>query len=271
MLDDRLIANIKESGLAQGSAGANQRLTSLKEMGFSTKEKAEYALIASCFLPSLVPQGTRAFRLLLDHYKIDYTLLPREYCCGNPLLREAVRDKTGDELKKADTLAREFLENNLRQARQVGAKKIIAFCVGCDLVYFRFKDSVPEEMIWYPTFLTRLFHGGRLELEADYYAGCHYFYRRLNNTLPDLGSATELLNRIRGLRINHLDSSLCCTRPQQLEVLLSKIKTGTVITPCGGCVSFLEQALRPKRDHRVVMLPEVIWAAVSNQPLGFFP
>lgn len=267
MLDDRLIANIKESGLAHGAAAVGQRAKALQEMGFSIKEKAEYVLTASCFLPSLVPQATEAFRHLLDYYKIDYTLLPREYCCGNPLLRQAIKDRTGDELKKADMLAREFLENNLRQVRQIGAKKIIAFCVGCDLVYTRFKDSIAEEMIWYPTLLVRLFQGGRLKLEADYYAGCHYFYRKLNNALPDLDSATKLLSRIEGLRLNYLDSNLCCTRPQQLESLSNSVKTRVVITPCGGCASCLEQALRPKGSFRILMLPEVIWAALSNRPL----
>ena len=236
-------------------------------MGFRSTQKADYALIASCFLPSLVPESMKAFRLLLEHYKVDYTLLPKEHCCGDLLLRQAAKDKTGVEMKQADALAREFLEKNLIQARQVGAVKLLAFCVGCDLVYSRFRDSVPEEILWYPTLLARLFKGGRLELEADYYAGCHYYYRRLNGSLPDLDSAIEVLARVEGLRLNHLDSRLCCTRPQQLESLLGNIKSRIVITPCGGCAMGLEQALRAKGDCRVVMVPEVVWAAVSGQPL----
>ena len=267
MLDEKLIADIRESGIAQGTAGVDQRAKLLKDLGLWSGDKAEYALIASCFLPSLVPEGLKAFGLLLEHYKVDYTLLRKEHCCGNILLRQAAKDKTGDELRKADVIAREFLENNLIQARQVGAKKILAFCVGCDLVYSRFKDSVPEEILWYPTLLARLFKGGRLEMEADYYAGCHYYYRRLNSTLPDLDSAIEVLSRIEGLRLNHLDSRLCCTRPQQLESLLGSIKTKTVITPCGGCAMGLEPALKARGDGRVVMLPEVVWAAISGQPL----
>jgi Fe-S oxidoreductase len=267
VLDEKLIADIRESGIAQGTAEVDQRAKLLKDLGLWSGDKAEYALIASCFLPSLVPESLKAFRLLLEHYKIDYTLLRKEHCCGNILLRQASKDKTGDELRKADALAREFLDNNLIQARQVGAKKILAFCVGCDLVYSRFKDSVPEEILWYPTLLARLFKGGRLEMEADYYAGCHYFYRRLNDSLPDLDSAMEVLNRIEGLRLNPLDSRLCCTRPQQLESLLGSIKTKTVITPCGGCAMGLAEALEASGDCRVVMLPEVVWAAISNQPL----
>lgn len=267
MLDEKLIANICESGIAQGTAGVADRAKLLKNMGFRSTQKADYALIASCFLPSLVPESMKAFRLLLEHYQVDYTLLPKEHCCGDLLLRQAAKDKTGVEMKQADALAREFLEKNLIQARQVGAVKLLAFCVGCDLVYSRFRDSVPEEILWYPTLLARLFKGGKLELEADYYAGCHYYYRRLNGSLPDLYSAIEVLARVEGLRLNHLDSRLCCTRPQQLESLLGNIKSRIVITPCGGCAMGLEQALRAKGDCRVVMVPEVVWAAVSGQPL----
>jgi Fe-S oxidoreductase len=268
MLDERLIANIRESGIAQGTAGVDDRARLLKNMGFRSADKAEYALIASCFLPSLVPESMKAFRLLLEHYQVDYTLLRKEHCCGNLLLRQAAKDETGVEFRQADMLAREFLENNLHQARQVGARKIVAFCVGCDLVYSRFRGSVPEEILWYPTLLARLFKGGKLELEADYYAGCHYYYRRLNGSLPDLDAAIEVLARVERLRLNQLDSRLCCIQPQQLDPLLGNIKSRIVITPCGGCAMGLEQALRAaKGDCRVVMLPEVVWAAISGQPL----
>ena len=267
MLDEKLIANIRESGIAQGAAGVDDRAKLLKNLGFRSADKAEYVLIASCFLPSLVPESMKAFRLLIEHYQVDYTLLPKEHCCGNLLLRQAARDKTGDEPRQADALTREFLQNNLLQAREVSAKRIIAFCVGCDLVFSRFRDTVPEELLWYPTLLARLFKGGRLELEADYYAGCHYYYRRINGSLPDLDSAMQVLNRIEGLRLNLLDSRLCCTRPQQLESLLGSIKSKIVITPCGGCAMGLEQALKTRGDRRVVMIPEVVWAATSGQPL----
>ena len=267
MLDEELIANIRESGLAQGVAGVDGRATLLQTMGFRSADKAEYALIASCFLPSLVPESMKAFRLLLEHYRVDYSLLSKEHCCGNLLLRQAAKDRTGAELNRADALAREFLEKNLIQARRVAAKRVLAFCVGCDLAHARFRDSVTEEILWYPTLLARLFEGGRLKLEADYYAGCHYSYQRINGSLPDLDSAMEVLSRIEGLRLNLLDSHLCCTRPQQLDSLLGIIKSKTVITPCGGCAMGLEQALRTRGDCRVVMLPEIVWAAVSGQPL----
>lgn len=267
MLDEKLMADIRRYGTPEGAAGAAARAALLRDMGFRTADRAEYALIASCFLPALAPAGMRAFRLLLDHFAVDYTLLPQEYCCGHLLVRQGARDQTGADLERADGFARELLEKNLTQARQCGARKIIVFCAGCDLVYARFRGSAPEEILWYPTLLARIFRGGRLELEADYYPGCHRHYRKLNRCLPDLDSVTALLDRIEGLRLRHLDSRLCCTRPDQLAALTGSIRNRVVMTPCGGCAPALAQALGPQGNVRAVMLPEVLWAAVSRQTL----
>jgi Fe-S oxidoreductase len=267
LLDENMIATIRESGIVQGAVEAERRSQLLRdELGFRVADRAEYALMASCYLPSLVPQDAKAFGNLLRHFDVDYTLLQREYCCGNLLYRQALKDKGGDTLGQADALAREFLEGNLRQVREVGASKIILFCVGCDGVYSRLKASVAEEVLWFPTLLARLFRGGSLELEADYYAGCHYYYRRLGG-LPDLDSALTVLDRIDGLRLNQLDHRLCCTRPQQMEALVASIKTKTVVTVCSGCSLYLEAALKDRGDYRVVMLPQVVWAAVSGEAL----
>ncbi len=266
MMDEKLISDIRQYGTAEGAAGACARDRLLAEAGFRVADRAEYALIASCFLPALVPAGMRAFRLLLDHFGVDYTLLGREYCCGHLLVRQGAKDPTGAGLERADALAREFLEKNLAQARQCGATKVIAFCAGCDLVYQRLRHLIPEEILWYPTLLARLFRGGRLDLEADYYPGCHYHYRRLNQSLPDLDSARGLLDRIDGLRIHEMDARLCCARPDQASSLLGRRQSRVVITPCGGCASALGPALAAHGGRRAVMLPEVLWGAITGQP-----
>jgi len=268
MFDQQMIANIRESGLAQGAAEVEARNKLLGDIGFRVANGAEYALITSCFLPSLVTQDARCFARLLDHLGVDYTLLPTEYCCGNLLYRQALKDKTGEALKEADALAGEFLENNFGQARELGVRKLFSYCVGCDQVYRRLRDSLPLEVMWYPTLLAQVFEGGKLELEADYYAGCHYFYRQANsNSLPDLDSALTVLQRIEGLKLNQLNHRLCCTRPQQAEALVAGIKNHTIITVCASCKMFLEQALKDKGDYRVLMLPEVAWASVSGEGL----
>jgi len=266
MLNENLIATIRESGIAQGQAEVEGRTALLRQLGFRTLERAEYALIASCFLPSMVPEALRALASLLQHYQVSCTLLPKEYCCGHLLYRQALKNKSDDDLKQADVLAAEFLEANLSQAREASAGKVIAFCAGCDMAFQRFREDVPEEIVWYPTVLERLFDGGRLELQADYYAGCHYFYHRLNQTLPDLAAVSRIMGRIEGLELNELEHQLCCMRPGEMAELAASIKNGVVITPCGGCADQLQRALKDQ-GRRVVMLPQVVWAAVSGQPL----
>ena len=266
MIDQDLIANIRDSGLVRGTYRAERRDRVLREeLGFRVSDRAEYALLASCFLPSFIPQSMGAFSNLLRHFEVDYTLLPKEYCCGNLLLRQAVEDENREDLLQADILSREFIENNLRQARQVGATKVVTFCGGCNEVYSRSRDTIPEEVIWYPTLLAGLFGGGKLELQADYYAGCYAFYRSLNSGLPDLESPLRILDRIEGLELNPLDNSLCCNDPLQVESLIASIINKTIITICGGCTSWLQQALKDEGDYRVVMLPEVAWAAVRGR------
>jgi hypothetical protein len=52
-----------------------------------------------------------------------------------------------------------------------------------------------------------------------------------------------------------------------LETLVASIRSKTVITPCAGCAMYLEPALKDKGDCRVVMLPQVVLAAVNGQGL----
>lgn len=268
MLDQKMIANIRDSGMVQGADKVEKRAKLLQqELGFRVADKAEYALMASCFLPSVVPQGMKALGNLLQHFEVDYTLLRKEYCCGELFFRQALNDKSDEELTQAHVLAREFLDNNLRQVRELGASKIVTFCVGCDSVYARLKGVIPHEILWYPTLLAQLFRGGKLELQADYYAGCHYYSRRLSPTLPDLDSPLRILKQIEGLQLNHLNHELCCTRPRQAQSLAASVENKTVITVCGGCAMSLQETLKNRDDCRVVMLPQVVWAAVSGHEL----
>lgn len=264
MIDQGLVDNIQRSGLAQGEAGVAARTAVLQDMGFRMADRAEYVLLASCFLPTMVPEDMRAFGNLLHHYGVDYTLLPREYCCGNLLLRGALKDSTGQEMKQAEAIVAGFVDENIRQMKKIGATKIITFCVSCDAVYRRMPAPV-EEVIWFPTLINRLFSWGRLNESIDYYAGCHYFYHRLG-VAPDLDSARAVLGRIEGLKVNYLDNRLCCTRRPQLETTLTQIKSDTVVTVCAGCGAYLEPAVAGKAG-KVIMLPRLAWAALSGQKL----
>ena len=268
MHNETMIKSIREGGIAQGAKQAKDRNRRLQqECGFRMGETAEYALIAGCFSPYLEPGDMAAFRNLLDHFGVDYTLLPKEYCCGDLFHLHALAQKQEGDMEQADDLAREFLDQNLEQARELGASKILAYCAGCDMAFDRVNDAVTEPFIWHPTLLASLFQGGRLDLQAHYYAGCHGHRRALLGTTPDLDSVTTALGKIEGLELHPLDSELCCMKPDQLEVLTSSVKYKTIITPCSGCTLSLRRALADKGEYRVSMLSEVLWAAVDGHEL----
>jgi hypothetical protein len=165
---------------------------------------------------------------------------------------------------EAQKLTEEFVANNLRQIRDAGAGALVSACVGCDMIYQRMKPTISQEVMWYPTLLARIFQGGRLEMQADYYPGCHRLYRRLCQTPVDLDSPLQILHRIEGLRLNPLDAKLCCTSKKHLELLKDSIKNHTVITLCGACTINLREALKDRADCRVLMLPQVVWASVGG-------
>ena len=158
MQSELMITAIREGGVLQGAQQAPERNRMLQETcGLRFNENAEYALIAGCYSPYLEPQDMKAFGKLLDHYGIDYTLLPKEYCCGGLLYTHALDEKHEGDMEQADDLAREFLDRNLEQARELGASKILAYCGGCDMAFNRVRAEETEEFIWHPTLLARLF------------------------------------------------------------------------------------------------------------------
>jgi len=61
-----LIANIRDSGLVRGTYRTERRDKVLREeLGFRVSGRAEYALLASCFLPSFITRSMGAFSNLL--------------------------------------------------------------------------------------------------------------------------------------------------------------------------------------------------------------
>jgi len=268
MHDQGMIDRIREAGILQGTEQVEDRSRRLQETcGFRVAETAEYALIASCFSPYLSPGDMTAFRKLLDHFDVDYTLLPKEYCCGAMFCMHAAGEKHEGDSERADELAREFLDRNLEQAREVGASKIVAYCAGCETIFRRLDDSFPEEMLWHPTLLARLFQGGELHLRADFYSGCHRFRRAFIGSMPDVDSIVAALSKIRGLELHHLDSELCCTDSDQLDSLVSSVEHDAIIVPCASCALSLAKALAGKRKCRLLRVSEVLWASIDGHGL----
>jgi hypothetical protein len=228
-------------------------------------QKADTVIIAGCVQPQGMPHVFEALKGLLDKFQISYTFLLKEYCCGwMPLGQPAVMAKNEEDIAEAKKLADGFIRENIAQAEALGAKSITLFCAACEPNYSNYKNATDLEVISYTELLDRHFTGGRLDLEADYYAGCYRFRRRITSVPLDVAPAKRVLDKIQGLRYNPLDNTRCCYIPPHLETLVGSIQSHDVITICTGCYYNLNRALKDKNGYRIKMLPELVWESVQG-------
>jgi Fe-S oxidoreductase len=266
MLKQKLIDTICECGTWRGSTRANKRRRLLEDMGFRIGGKAEHVIITGCDPPDTVPDAFLAFKHLLDYLKIDHTLLEKPYCCAwGPLGRPAAVAKNEEDRARSRELSRESVIENYRQAEALGAKYITVFCAACEPAYTNNAGETSLEILSFSDLLDRYYPGGKLNMEIDYYPGCYRFRRRAADKPLDLGAAQRLLNKIEGLRVNHLDSSLCCYIPPHFDQLAESITSKTVVTLCVACTTNIAQKLRDRGDYQVKMLPEILWEALQNK------
>lgn len=265
MIDEKLVDNIRAYGTCRGS-GQERHGILVEDIGFRIGEKAEYVITTGCFQPEGMPHVLRAFKDLLDLFQVDHTLLPKEYCCGwMPLGQPAVMAKNDEDIAKAKELSGEFILENFRQAEALGAKSIVLFCAACEPNYANYLGATNLEVISQSELLDRFFRGGKLDSELDYYPGCYRFRRRITTEPVDVEPALRMLDKIEGLKVNHLDSKLCCYIPPHMEQLAGSLTTGTVATICSGCYHNLKSKLQESGDYQVKMLPEVILESVRSK------
>jgi len=263
MIDQKVVDNIWAYGTCKDSGEG--RLKVLKEIGFRMQERAEYVILTGCFNPEGMPPVFHALKALLDHFQIDYSLLAKEYCCGwMPLGQPAVIAKNEGDIARSKELSRTFVLENFRQAEALGAKSIVRFCAACEPTYTNCAAATNLELISYTELLDRHFKGGRLDMTVDYYPGCYRFRRRVTNQPVDLAPAVRVLNKIKGLQVNHVDPRLCCYIPPHLEQLADSLTTRTVVTICSGCYGNLRRKLSERGGGEVKMLPEVVLAAMRT-------
>lgn len=118
MVDEKSVENIRKYGIAVGT-GERKRQILVEEIGFHTGKRAENVIITGCFQPEGMPHVFHAFKKVLDHFKIDYTLLNKEYCCGwTPIGQPAVIAKNEEDIARFKEFSKEFLVENFRQAKE---------------------------------------------------------------------------------------------------------------------------------------------------------
>ncbi len=265
MIDEGAVAHIREHGTCRGT-GEEKREILQGGMGFRVGERAEYVLITGCYHYDGMPHVLKALKGLIDRLNIECTLLEKEYCCGwMPLGQPAVMAKNEEDIARAKELSREFIRENFRQAESLGAKSIVLFCAACEPSYANWKGDTGLEVISFSELLDRYFHGGRLDEEVDYYAGCYRFRRRITPQPVDVSAGLRLLEKIKGLTVNQVDNNLCCYIPAHLEQLTGSLKASTLVTICSGCYYNLRRRLQEKPQIQVKMLPEVVWESVQDK------
>jgi Fe-S oxidoreductase len=265
MVDEKSVENIRKYGVAIGT-GERKRQILVDEVGFPVGKKAKNVIIAGCFQAEGMPQVFHAFKNVLDHFKIDYTLLDKEYCCGwMPIGQPAVIAKNEEDIARFKEISREFVVENFRQAKELGAKSIVLFCGACEPNYTNYKDLTDLEVIPYHELIDRYFKSGKLEVKIDYYAGCYRFRRRITDKPVDVEPAVRILKKIKGLDVNYIDDKLCCMIPPHTEQIDAAIKSNCVVNICSGCYYSLAGRYKDKQGMEVKMLPEIIWGAVKGK------
>ncbi len=264
MINEEAITNIEGYGDCRGAGNRKTKIL-VDEIGYPIGKKAEYVIIAGCFQAEIMPHVLRSLKNVLDYYKVSYTLLTKEHCCGwMPIGQPAVMSKNDEDIARFKEVSRGFIRKNVEQARALGAKSIALFCGACEPHYTNMKDEIDLEVISFSELIDRYFTGGELEEEIDYYAGCYRFRRKLTDKPVDLDPAMRVLNRIKGLKINYLENEKCCYIPPHLEQLLGTVKTDSIVNICTGCYFNLFNKLKEKGRPKVEMLPEIVWDSISG-------
>jgi len=264
MINEKSVENIRIYGVHHDT-GARRSKILFEELGMAKDQKAEYVILSGCHPPEALPRAFGALKGLFDHFRISYTFLSKEYCCGwMPLGQPAVMAKDEAAIAEAKELAQGFILENFKQAEALGAKSIVLFCAACEPTYCNFKKGAHLEVISCSELLERFFPGGKLHRELDYYAGCYRFRRRITPEPIDVGAARRILSKIEGLKVHEADNSLCCFIPPHLGSLVSSFKTKEIVTVCTGCYNLLYRTLKDHGTYQLKMLPEVVWESIAG-------
>jgi Fe-S oxidoreductase len=263
MIDEKAVEHIKKYGTCHETGEQKRKI--LDDIGFPVGKQAEYVIIAGCFQPAGMPHVFKALKNVLDTLKVSYTLLAKEYCCGWMTLGQpAVMAKNDEDIAAFRTISRDFIVENFRQAKKLGAKTIALFCGACEPNYTNYADLTDLEVISYSELIDRYFIGGKLDAETDYYSGCYRFRRKITDKPVDVQPALRVLRKIEGLKVNELDNNLCCYIPPLLDRLEASVKTGTVVNICTGCYFNLKSRLDKNGKAKAKMLPEIVWQALEK-------
>lgn len=210
-----------------------------------------------------------SYMKLLDHLGVSYTFIKdTEYCCGSPLVQDAIgRHAPDEETQKALTGSKEFMAMNVEQGKRLGVKNMAYFCQACayQAKYF-FPEAEIGQMYHLDLIVDHLRDQPlRLRDRVGYYEGC---WRRYYYLYPgvefDLSSYRGLLDRVEGLEVRELPSKVCCfTDKDPIFRAAERNEVSTIVTPCAACYSQLERVAVRGDKFKVKMVHEIILEAIE--------
>jgi Fe-S oxidoreductase len=225
-------------------------------------KQAKYVVITGCHpIFSLAP--VKSFTNCLHHFGINYTFLSSEICCGHPIIESMFRQKVQDEGKRQhyEDYTYQCLEKSYKQARDLGSRKIVTICPGCNTTWNRYYGDQDVDVMHYLDLLLIAFSGSSLSRNIDFYEGCH----KLHNFVPDfqdsmIQNSKDVLSRIQGLTVNEISSSICCrVSPQKV---FSASKTETIVTPSGCCYTQLTKS-NSENGPNIKFIAEIVYESLT--------
>ena len=225
----------------------------------SIPRSADYVYFVGCMNSYRYPETAARTYSLLSRFKA--TLLPRELCCGSPLMR------TGYDASR-------FVDENCRQISETGASTVITGCAGC---YTTLKNSYPKDfrVLSVPEFLAEHISEldlKKLDLTVTYHDPCHLgrhnrIFEQPRQVIEAICSLKEMkTNREAarccggggGVRAGYRDLSLQMAR-RRLEDVCSEVDY--IVTSCPLCIRNLNDA---GAGERAIDLVDLVTMALND-------
>jgi len=245
LIDQRTVERIRASGVTSDSAV--DRVSILEKYALRYDTPADNVIISGCMVLGGLPHIIASLAAILDRKRASYTFLSKEYCCGNYVYRPAIQARNEEALSECRELSREFVANNIRQARSLGAKRMVIFCSPCYPIY---RHAFPDEdIVFYPAIIAEVMGKINLRERIDYYAGCYRLHSKLAPVPMDLMSTEDVFRQMEGLDVHRISAPKCCYTPEGISHLSQSVQTRLVVHVCTGCYA-QHGRQSPEREQR---------------------
>ena len=254
LLDGTIVEAIRTTGKTNTSLP--DRIDVLEEYRLPYDQPAENVIISGCQILSSLPHVLSSLARILELGGLSYSFLSQEYCCGNYLYRPAIKARDEEAMAECRSLSKGFVEENIRAAKCLGAKRLVIFCSPCYPIY---RHAFPGERIaFYPEVVGEAMGPRHYDGIIDYYAGCYKLHRKFSPLPMDLASTDKVFAAISGLEVNRIEAPHCCYTPKGLSHMIDHTINSTMVHICTGCYGQARRSLPEQKHTSVLMLPEFV-------------